>query len=159
MCRKLPIYCEFSFFNKKFDEEFWDLKLTLKCLNEHKEEICELNCDRHIDKGDDIVFVREGWGIKNPGGYWKVGNYRWEAFIEEVLIASKYFYIEGHGIVERGFNPYFKIGTVKLYEGPDSNVEHYKRKYLNGFNSLSTRYIWVEVNAINLARKSTDWAC
>ncbi len=153
------IYCEFSFFNKKFDEENWEIKLRLKCLNESDEEICDLNCDRPIDKRDNIVFIREGWGVKTPSTYWKAGTYRWEAYINDELIGSKSFYIERQGVVKNGINPYFKVETVKLYEGPDANMGLPDRKYYIGFNALSTRYVWIEINSKNLVRKSTDWAC
>jgi SpoVK/Ycf46/Vps4 family AAA+-type ATPase len=153
------IYCEFSFFNKKYDEENWDIRLHLKCLNEQDEEICDLNCDRPIDKRDNIVYIREGWGVKTPSTYWKAGTYRWEAYLNEELIATKSFYVERQGLVKNGINPYFKIDTLKLYEGPDANLQEIDRKYYIGFNALSTRYIWIEFNAKNLTRKSTDWAC
>jgi len=153
------IYCEFSFFNKKYDEENWDIRLHLKCLNEQDEEICDLNCDRPIDKRDNIVYIREGWGVKTPSTYWKAGTYRWEAYLNDELIATKSFYIERQGLVKNGINPYFKIDTLKLYEGPDANLQEIDRKYYIGFNALSTRYIWIEFNAKNLTRKSTDWAC
>lgn len=153
------IYCEFSFFNKKYDEDSWDLRLRLKCLNEKDEEICDLPCDRTIDKRDNIVFIREGWGVKTPSTYWKAGAYRWEAYVNDELFATKSFYIERQGVVKNGINPYFKINTLKLYEGPDANLIDNERKYFICFNALSTRYIWIEVNAKNLVRKSTDWAC
>jgi SpoVK/Ycf46/Vps4 family AAA+-type ATPase len=153
------IYCEFSFFNKKYDEENWDIRLHLKCLNEQDEEICDLNCDRPIDKRDNIVYIREGWGVKTPSTYWKAGTYRWEAYLNDELIATKSFYLERQGLVKNGINPYFKIDTLKLYEGPDANLQEIDRKYYIGFNALSTRYIWIEFNAKNLTRKSTDWAC
>jgi SpoVK/Ycf46/Vps4 family AAA+-type ATPase len=152
------IYCEFSFFNKKYDEENWDIKLRLKCLNEKDEEICDLVCDRAIDKRDNIVFVREGWGVKTPSTYWKSGAFRWEAYVNGELTATKSFYIERQGPVKNGINPYFKIETLKLYEGPDANMVELERKYYVGFNALSTRYIWIELNAKNLVRKSSDWA-
>ncbi len=153
------IYCEFSFFNKKYDEENWDLKLKLRCLNEADEEVCDLTCDRNADKRDNIVYIREGWGVKTPSTYWKAGAYRWEAYIEDELIGTRSFYIERQGLVRNGINPYFKVESVKLYEGPDANLIQLERKYYIGFNALSTRYIWIEINAKNLVRKSTDWAC
>ncbi len=153
------IYCELSLFNKKFDAENWKLKLILKCFNDLNEEICELNCDRIIDKGDPIIYVREGWGLKTRGNYWKSGTYRWEAFIEDELIGTKNFYIENQGLVNSSMNPYFRILDVKLYEGPDSNVLKVGRKYSYKFKTTSTRYVWVELNAINCSHKSTDIAC
>jgi len=153
------VYCEFSFYNKKYDEANWDIKLSLKCINKNGEEICELNCDRAVDKRDNIVFIREGWGVKNPGTYWKAGQYSWEAWIDGEMVASASFYIEKQGLLRNGLNPYFKLESVKLYEGPDANLKLEERKYYIGFNALSTRYIWVEVNMKNLVRKSQDWPC
>lgn len=153
------VYCEFSFFNKKFDQDNWDLKLQLKCFDQSENEICDLNCDRLVDKKDNVVYVREGWGVKTPGTYWKSGSYRWEVWIEGEFIGSKPFFIEKQGLVKNGINPYFKVDTMKLYEGPDANITPENRKYYISFNAGSTRYIWVEFSARNLVRKSTDWAC
>ena len=153
------VYCEFSFFNKKFDESDWDVKLNIKCISSSDEEVCDLNCDRPVDKNENIIFVREGWGVKNPGTYWKPGEYRWEAYIDGKLVSSTPFFIESQGLIRNGLNPYFKLEGVKLYEGPDANLDEKERKYYIGFNALNTRYIWVQVNMKNLVRKSTDWAC
>ncbi|MBC7425615.1 MAG: AAA family ATPase [Bacteroidia bacterium] len=153
------IYCEFSFFNKKFDEDNWDIKLLIKCLDSSDNEVCELNCDRQVDKRDNVVYVREGWGVKTPNTYWKAGSYRWEVWVNGELIGTKSFFIERQGIVKNGTNPYFTVETLKLYEGPDANLNPGERKYYIAFNALSTRYIWIEFNAKNLVRKSTDWAC
>lgn len=153
------VYCEFSFFNKKFDDSNWSITLNLKCFSDNGEEVCDLNCDRTIDKRENVVFVREGWGVKNPGTYWKAGHYKWEAWIGEELVATIPFFIENQGLIRNGLNPYFKLEGVKLYEGPDANLTIEERKYYIGFNAISTRYIWVEINMKNLVRKSTDWAC
>lgn len=150
------LYCEVSFYNKHFDSKNWPLSLQLKCLDEDNNEVCDLNCDREIDKNEHIVFVREGWGVKTPGAYWKAGVYRWEAWSGEELIATKTFYIESVGLVRPGMNPYFKIETVKLYEGPDENTKSEKRQYYTVFNAMNTRYVWVEANCKNLTRKSGD---
>lgn len=150
------LYCEVSLFNKQFDEKAWKLKMQLKCFDEQNNEICDLNCDRQIDKTDHIIYVREGWGVKTPGAYWKAGVYRWEAWIDDELVASKNFYIENAGVVRPGMNPYFKLESVKLYEGPDENTRAEDRKYYTVFNAMSTRYVWVEANCKNLTRKSGD---
>ncbi|MCZ2130807.1 MAG: AAA family ATPase [Bacteroidia bacterium] len=153
------IYCEFSFFNKKFDADDWNIKLQLKCFDSEGNEVCDLNCDRTVDKRDPVVYVREGWGVKTPGTYWKAGVYKWEVWSDGELIGSKSFFIEKQGVVKDGLNPYFDVTSVKLYEGPDANMKNNDRKYYVVFNALSTRYIWVEFNATNLVRKSTEWAC
>ena len=150
------LYCEVSLFNKRFDDKTWKLQMQLKCLDEQNNEICDLNCDREVDTADSIIYIREGWGVKTPGAYWKSGIYRWEAWINGELAATKTFYIENVGMVRSGMNPYFKIETVKLYEGPDENTRSEDRKYYTVFNAMSTRYVWVEVNTKNLTRKSQD---
>lgn len=150
------LYCEVSLFNKHFDEKAWKLQMQLKCLDQENNEICDLNCDRDVDPTDAIVYIREGWGVKTPGAYWKSGVYRWEAWINGELAATKTFYVENVGMVRSGMNPYFKIETVKLYEGPDENTRSEDRKYYTVFSAMSTRYVWVEVNTKNLTRKSQD---
>jgi SpoVK/Ycf46/Vps4 family AAA+-type ATPase len=150
------LYCEVSLFNKLFDNKNWRLSMQLKCFDEQNNEICDLNCDRQIDKNDSIIFVREGWGVKTPGAYWKAGVYRWEAWISNELIATKTFYVENVGQVRPGLNPYFKIETVKLYEGPDENTKSEDRRYYTVFNAMNTRYVWVEVNCKNVTRKNAD---
>ena len=150
------LYCEVSLFNKRFDDKPWKLQMQLKCLDEQNNEICDLNCDREVETADSIIYIREGWGVKTPGAYWKAGIYRWEAWINGELAATKTFYVESVGMVRPGLNPYFKIETVKLYEGPDENTRSEDRKYYTVFNAMSTRYVWVEVNTKNLTRKSQD---
>ncbi len=153
------IYCEISLFNKLFDEEDWDLKMELKCFSADNKEVCLLNCDRRIRKEDNIVFVREGWGVKEIGGYWKRGSYRWEAHVGGKFIAEKHFYVEKEGIVTESHNPYFKLETLKLYEGPDSNVKPKDRKYLKTFYGADARYIWGEFTSENLVKNYDYWAC
>ena len=150
------LYCEVSLFNKQFDNKVWKLQMQLKCFDQENNEICDLNCDREVDTSDTITYIREGWGVKTSGAYWKAGIYRWEAWIGEELVATKTFYVENVGMVRSGMNPYFKIETVKLYEGPDENTRSEDRKYYTVFNAMNTRYVWVEVNTRNLTRKSQD---
>lgn len=150
------LYCEVTLFNKQFDKKDWRLNMRLKCIDEKNNEICDLVCDRNVDQIEPVVYIREGWGVKTPGTYWKSGVYRWECYVDDELIQSKDFYIENVGMVRNGVNPYFKIETVKLYEGPDDNTRPEDRKYYTVFNALSTRYVWVEVNCNNLTRKTKD---
>lgn len=154
------IYCELSFFNKLFDEQDWDIRISLKCVNNiDGSEICNLVADRTIRKDENIVFVREGWGVKTPGSYWKSGNYRWEAWIDNVFVSEKVFYVEDQGIVTETVNPYFNTQQIRLYEGPDSNVTKKDRKYVVSFGGKETRYVWVELNAENLVKSKDTWAC
>ncbi|MES2779046.1 MAG: AAA family ATPase [Bacteroidota bacterium] len=154
------IYCELSFFNKLFDEQDWDVRINLKCVNNiDGTEICSLVADRTIRKDENIVFVREGWGVKTPGAYWKNGNYRWEAWIDNVFVFEKIFHVEEQGVVTETVNPFFITQNIRLYEGPDSNVPKKDRKYVVAFSGKETRYVWVELAAENLVKTKDQWAC
>ncbi len=152
------VYCEVSFFNKLFDEKDWDIKLELKCFSSDNKEICSLNCDRKVKKEENLVFIREGWGVKEAGAYWKRGSYRWEAHVDGKFLAERYFYIESDGPVLKNNNPYFTPESIKLYEGPDSNTKPRDRKYFRVFNGTDTRYVWAEFEAENLNKKHDYWA-
>lgn len=153
------IYCELSFFNKLFDEKDWDIKINLKCYDSKSTEMCDLQVQKHIAKDENVIFVREGWGVKKIGGYWKRGAYRWETWMDGVLIGSKSFYVEKEGVVNELSNPYFKIKNIRLYEGPNQNVDEAKRVYYDCFKQSETRYIWLEFQAENLVKKYDYWAC
>ena len=151
------VYCEVTLYNKRFDEDAWTLNLRMRCIDEKNNEICYLNCDRPVQPEESVIFVREGWGVKTPGTYWKEGVYRWEAIIDDEVIATKTFYIQNVGVM-RTANPYFKIDTVKLYESTSGDTDLRDRKYYSVFNAMSTRYVWIELNLDNLTRKSKEIA-
>lgn len=154
------IYSELSFFNKLFDEEDWEVRMNLKCVHHTDNiEICNLVADRTIRKDENIVYVREGWGVKTPGVYWKKGIYRWEAWIDHVFVAEKLFYVEEQGLVTDTVNPYFSLQQVKLYEGPDSNLPKKERKYVSSFSATDTRYVWLELTCENLVKSNEAWQC
>lgn len=150
------IDAEVSLFNKKFDEEDWELDITLKAFDSKGTELCNLPVKRKILKDENIIYVRNGWGNAN-GTFWKRGSYRWEAYIDGKSIGSANFYIEDEGKVTRVKNPYFKINSIKLYEsGTDAPSTI---KYLKTFNSSSTRYVYFELKATNLVKSHDYWAC
>jgi len=151
------VYCEVTLYNKRFDEDAWALNLRMRCIDEKNNEICYLNCDRPVQPEESVIYVREGWGVKTPGAYWKEGIYRWEAIVDDEVIATKTFYIQNVGVM-RTANPYFKIDTVKLYESTSGDTDLSDRKYYSVFNAMSTRYVWIELNLDNLTRKTKDLA-
>ena len=154
------IYCELSFFNKLFDESDWDVNINLKCINDEDGSIvCNLSANRAITREENIVFVREGWGVKNPGNYWKKGIYRWEAWIDGVFVAERLFYIIDLGVVSDTVNPFFNITKIKLFEGPDTLLEKPERKYYSVFSSEETRYVWLELEMENLISEVPVWPC
>jgi SpoVK/Ycf46/Vps4 family AAA+-type ATPase len=146
------VYAELSFFNKQFDQKDWDINVQLQCYDaQNKKKICELSFDRKVNKYDSVVYVREGWGNKSDGSFWKRGTYYWKALVNGEKVATKYFYVEDAGeITGEEDNPYVEIQGVKLYEGPYDDVNADDRVYLKNFNSEETRYVYVELNLKNL---------
>ena len=156
------IYAELSFYNKQFDREDWDIDVVLKCysLKKTRKEVCTLKFDqRKVSKYDNVVFIREGWGNKNEGQFWKKGTYYWEAWIEGEKVATKYFYIEDAGKdIEPENNPYLEVHSLKLYEGPYDDVTEGDRNYFRKFSSEETRYIYAEI-VLRSLNKSRNWQC
>ncbi len=154
------IYCELSFFNKLFDEEDWNVRTSLKCVNlEDGVEICNLSAERNIRKDENIVFIREGWGVKTPGNFWKKGTYRWEAWIDGIYVSEKVFYVMDLGVVTETVNPFFTIQKLRLYEAPETNLPKKDRKYYSVFENESTRYVWLEMLALNIVEEPVIWPC
>ncbi|MBC8111324.1 MAG: AAA family ATPase, partial [Verrucomicrobia bacterium] len=155
------IYCELSFFNKLFDEEDWDAKINLKSYSvssdNKRTELCSLDMDKPISKEDNIVVVRNSWGMSTPGAFWKRGDYDWEASIDGTLVATHRFHVEDGGLVSNDHNPYFNLKTVKLYEGPYDGIAEDQRKYHTVYDGENTRYIFAEFNLEN--SQNSYWFC
>ncbi|MBX7044601.1 MAG: AAA family ATPase [Ignavibacteria bacterium] len=151
------IYVELALFNKLFDEENWSTKVNFKAYDSKGKIMCDDNIDRDVNKDENIAYIRTSWGVKTPGGYWKKGSYRWEAWIDGALLGTEYFYIENQGVVTEESNNYFNLMSVKLFEGPVDEVPISERRYLKTFDTKNTRYIWLEMNAENLVRE--EWTC
>ena len=152
------VYAELSLFNKRFDEDDWSIKVNLKAFSLEGSLICDLNVDRVVKADENIIYIREGWGNSLPGSYWKKGSYYWEAYVNDEVVCKKNFYILSGGKVTPASNPYFCIESVKLYEGPNSNMPQGQRKYLKQFSKDDTRFIWVELTLKNLLPES-NWQC
>ena len=155
------VYAELSFYNKLFDKEEWEVEVELKCfsLKKGKKELCSLPFRRKVSKFDNIVYIREGWGNKSEGAFWKKGTYCWEAFIEGEKVTTKYFYIEdaGKDALKIG-NPYIQLQSFRLYEGPYDDVMEDDREYYKKFDANGTRYIYAEVLLKNL-HFDKAWQC
>ncbi|MDX1942308.1 MAG: AAA family ATPase [Saprospiraceae bacterium] len=155
------IYAELSFYNKLFDEDDWEIDVTLKCfaLKKGKKELCSLQLKKKVSKYDSVVYIREGWGNKSEGAFWKRGTYYWEAWIEGEKVATKYFYIEDAGKdALPGESTYVEVQSLRLYEGPYDDVIEDERLYYKRFSSEETRYIYVEVSLHNL-NITKPWQC
>ncbi len=154
------IYAELSLYNKEFDRGEWSARIELKCYYQKKtiKEICHLSFERKISPLDPIAYIREGWGNKRNGSYWRKGTYYWEAWIDGILVATKYFYVEESK--QRVFHTdnYLRLLSVKLYEASFDNVDLHERVYLKVFESESTRYIFSEINFEN-KNFEQPWYC
>ncbi len=155
------IYAELSFHNKLFDIEDWEVSVELKCfaVKKTKKEICSLPFRRKVTKYDPVGFVREGWGNKAEGIFWKKGGYYWEAWIEGEKVATKYFYVEeASRPLGTGPNPYVSVVSFRMYEGPYDDVPEFDRLYLKKFHGEETRYVYAEVILRNLL-PGKQWQC
>jgi SpoVK/Ycf46/Vps4 family AAA+-type ATPase len=155
------VYAELSFFNKYFDFEDWEIEVELRCyyLRKGRKEICTLPFKRKVSKYDNLVFIREGWGNKKEGAFWKKGTYYWEAWVEGERIGTKYFYVEDAGKeVQPGQNPYLEVQSLRLYEGPYDDLSEDDRIYFKNFSAEESRYIYVEILLRNVNR-TKSWQC
>ena len=155
------IYAELSFYNKQFDVESWEAQIDLKCysLSKGGKEVCSLSFTKKVSKYDSITYVREGWGNKKEGVFWKKGSYFWEAYIDGQKVGAKYFYIEDAGSkITRDHNPYLQVASLKLYEGHYDDVNPDDRVYFKAFSAEETQYVYAEINLDNL-NTAQDWQC
>jgi AAA+ superfamily predicted ATPase len=140
------IRTELSFYNKLFDEEEWEANVSLKCFflnGSNQRELCNLTQKRTVLKDENIVYIRDSWGIETPGTYWTKGNYSWEAYIDNVKVGQANFYVEDVGVAKPGENLFFDIEHIKLFED-DSKAATTPRKYLSKFSHKDTRFVWGE---------------
>jgi hypothetical protein len=142
------IYAELSLYNKFYDIEDWEVDVELKCfaLKKGRTELCSLPFKRKVSKYDNVIYVREGWGNKKEGAFWKKGTYYWEAFVEGEKVATKYFYVEDASReVTFHDNPYLEVQSLRLYEGPYDDIAENDRLYYKSFCGEETRYIYAEI--------------
>ena len=155
------IYAELSFYNKQFDVDNWDVEVEFKCyekINNINKQICHLIFTKKISKYDSIAYIREGWGSKKEGQFWKAGIYYWEAFIDGENVGNKYFYVEDPGGRNLDTNNYLQLKSGRLYEGQYDDTEPSNKTSLITFAKEQTRYIFLELNFEN-RYLSNNWNC
>jgi SpoVK/Ycf46/Vps4 family AAA+-type ATPase len=149
---------EFSFFNKLFDEEDWNAKITLKAFSfgaDKRVELCSIDSSITIKMDENIVYIRDGWGNATEGTFWIKGSYCWEAYIDDEFVGTRSFFVEDIGKVTTSTNPYFAVESVKLFAGNFDGWNVKERTYLKKLNRNQTPYLWVE---FKLKTKTTsDW--
>jgi SpoVK/Ycf46/Vps4 family AAA+-type ATPase len=145
------IRVELAIYNKLFDEEDWSTKINLKCSDLlGKIEYCNRELDLSIKKEENIFYIRDGWGVETKGGFWKKGSYKWEAFLDGVLLGERVFHINEVGQVNTVSNPYLEIEYIKLYNSDVNGWQDRDRKYLKTFDKKTTKYVWAEIKFKNL---------
>lgn len=151
------IYVELSLFNLKFEEVNWQITVDFKAYDANNYLLCDKPVIQTISKEEDIAYIRYSWGKADPGVYWTKGAYRWEAWVEGILVGAAYFYTVNEGPVTEDSNPYFKLTSVKLYEGQFEDTPYGQRNYLKTFNAAKTRYMWIEIEGDNLQYEKATW--
>ncbi len=157
------VYAEFSFYNKLFDEQDWEVKVNLKCHELSPEglrikEICSIDVERKVLSTENIVYIREGWGNATPGSHWKKGTFLWVTSLNGVVVGEAKFHVEARGPVSFSSNPYFLLKSLRLFEGPNVLPPQPERKYYTKFDQAETRYAWGEFTLMNQIRDE-DWTC
>lgn len=155
------IYAEFSFYNKLFDEDSWTAAINLKAFRQADDkqkspkELCNIEVKKEIGADLNTVYIREGWGMKDHGEFWKEGTYYWEAYIDEQMVGKQNFYVNDAGKVTANENPYLSIGSIQLYEGANKDANMSDPTYMTEFHGKETRFVWIEFQAIN--KLSLPW--
>lgn len=152
------LYIEFSFINKKFEEENWDINLQLRCfkIGKAKKQVCALTINRQVSKYDDTVYIREGWGNKEKASFWKKGKYVWEAWIDDDKVGSKYFYVQDIKDKTPLFpTDYAELEDMYFHEGSYDDSTHDPR-HLVTFEAESTRYVYADLVGKN-NHTSEEW--
>lgn len=140
---------ELQLFNILFDEEEWKTKVKIKASEYYNnKEMCNIDKDIIVTPDQNVIMIREGWGTPNPG-WWKKGTYKWEVFLDDVLVGTNYFYITDNGQVTAGNNPYFDFNTIKLFNSPKGTLAREQRKYMTAFNKDTAQYISIELDMNN----------
>jgi SpoVK/Ycf46/Vps4 family AAA+-type ATPase len=155
------IYSELSFYNKAFDTDNWEANIELKCFEKNSNEtkqVCHLTFSKKINKYDPIVFIREGWGSKKEGSFWKAGTYYWEAYINGEFIGNKFFFVEDSGAKKFEASNYLKIKGARLYEGEYDEVQSSVKGSYVSFAAEQTRYVFLELTLENQLQKLL-WNC
>ena len=146
------IYSELSFINKLFDRDSWEIEVELRCyrLEVTPKLVCELDFSKKVSKYDHVVYIREGWGNKKDGTFWKKGVYYWEAYLNKEKVGTKYFYVENGESSETGNDEYFSVESMGLFEGQYDAPPDVEKTYHKIFSSDQTRYIYADITLKNL---------
>lgn len=144
---------EFTFHNKKFDEEDWTCTIVLVCTatdsegRKGKEYFRQETKDFAVAKDKPLIVHRKSWGMDEKGAYWMPGNYICEAFIDGNLATSATYIIYDYGLVTATSNPYFSFNGLRFYPAYDDFRERTEGyRYVTQFSRSVTEYLGVELD-------------
>lgn len=145
------IYAELSLYNKNFDVDFWDVEISLVCYDTDiiPRKICELEFTKQVGKYDPIFYLREGWGSKTEGGFWKKGAYFWEAYVDGELVGTNYFYMEERPKTLNGPSKFVDLVSVQMTEGQSDEDDFRKNTFYHTFDGSKSRYIYFDMTLDN----------
>ncbi|MGC4104011.1 AAA family ATPase [Ferruginibacter sp.] len=141
------IYVEFSFFNKLFDEEDWELNITMECATKASNpvKLCSRQQTRTVSKTENIVYIRESWGTPVAGDYWRIGDFKWNVIIDNAVVTETTFHVEDLGPDALTNQGYIAIESMKLFESEPTIKADPDRKNYSVFKRDETRYVCGEI--------------
>ncbi len=151
------VYVELALHNLAFDKEDWSVNVNFKAYDSANAVLCDKVITQTVTKAEETAYVRYSWGKDVPGDYWYKGAYRWEAWVDGVMLGSAAFHTVNEGEVTSESNPYFGLTSVKLYEGPYEDIPFGQRNYLKVFDAAKTKYMWIEIEGNNLQNGKAAW--
>ena len=148
------IYVDLILVNKLFDRETWELEAEIKCYkyDKGKNLVTTLNVKKQVKKQDHVFHIREGWGHKKAGSFWKKGKYSWEVYINGEKVTTKYFYVENITTYPKLSHPELalKVDELYYYEGSYDQTDQNNPKIISKqFDVKTTRYVFVELSINN----------
>lgn len=147
---QFDLKADFNYFNKKFDEEYWDDLLILIIYRMEGEKKIDIHTRNLYIEGrteDNIVRHEIKFAMGDENVQWGEGLYRCEiTYFEHILIANEFSIVA----VNSGESNLFEIKNLKLFEGPEKLPEYSQRSYLSKFQGNATRFIWAELEIRNL---------
>jgi len=156
------VYAELSLFNLQFCKESWTAKIEFNCYLKKPRKnklVCKLDFVKEVLPENDTFYLREGWGNKKSGSFWKKGTYYWEARVNDELVGTTYFYVEEvDELINENISPTIGLQSIRLYEGPYEGVDLDKRLYQTVFDIETTRFVYLELTLENLV-DDEDWQC
>ncbi len=149
--------CDLKLYNILFDEEDWKAKVVFKCFKSGStKELFTIEENLEASKEVNIISIKRGWGNADKT-FWVFGTYTWKAYIDDVEVIAREFYIEKPGVVTKDSNPYFDISSIKLFECADKTPPLGERKYITQFDIKETHYVNVEISMVN--KLDYNWHC